>query len=199
MGILIMNMPGFSYSGFAEADGSHLWDRPVDQWAEQLRDMLFSGKFNSLFSLLFGIGFTIQFQRMLERDPAGAPAMYMGGLHLWTTSPVQNRQVCRPAARQAGPGAGAVHLLRRAGALEPVVAAAPRTRPVGGAVGACHVCASNGGNRRVSGQTTPLSRQLLPISPDSAPRYWVKASRPLGVRLTAVTGLRPRNDLSMLT
>lgn len=24
MGILIMNMPGFSYSGFAKADGSHL-------------------------------------------------------------------------------------------------------------------------------------------------------------------------------
>ena len=68
MGILIMNMPGFSYSGFAEADGSHLWNRPVDQWAEQLRDMLFSGKFNSLFSLLFGIGFTIQFQRMQERN-----------------------------------------------------------------------------------------------------------------------------------
>lgn len=77
MGILIMNMPGFSYSGYAEADGSHLWDRPVDQWAEQLRDMLFSGKFNSLFSLLFGIGFTIQFQRMLARDPAGAPVMYL--------------------------------------------------------------------------------------------------------------------------
>lgn len=77
MGILIMNMPGFSYSGFAEADGSHLWNRPVDQWAEQLRDMLFSGKFNSLFSLLFGIGFTIQFQRMQERDPARAPAMYL--------------------------------------------------------------------------------------------------------------------------
>lgn len=77
MGILIMNMPGFSYSGFAEADGSHLWTSPVDQAAEQLRDLLFSGKFNSMFSLLFGIGFTIQFQRMLERDPLGAPAMYL--------------------------------------------------------------------------------------------------------------------------
>jgi uncharacterized protein len=77
VGILVMNMPGFSYSGFAEADGSHLWPSPVDQLAEQLRDLLFSGKFNSLFSLLFGIGFTIQFQRMLERDPAGAPAMYL--------------------------------------------------------------------------------------------------------------------------
>lgn len=77
LGILVMNMPGFSYSGFAEADGSHLWPSSVDQLAEQLRDLLFSGKFNSLFSLLFGIGFTIQYQRMLERDPAGAPAMYL--------------------------------------------------------------------------------------------------------------------------
>ena len=77
MGILIMNMPGFSYSGFAEADGSHLWARPVDQLAEQVRDMLFSGKFNSLFSLLFGIGFTIQFQRMLDRDAAAATGMYL--------------------------------------------------------------------------------------------------------------------------
>lgn len=25
MGILIMNMPGFSYSGWHEADGSHYW------------------------------------------------------------------------------------------------------------------------------------------------------------------------------
>jgi len=40
LGILIMNMPGFSYSQFAEADGSHLWVRPVDQWSENLRDML---------------------------------------------------------------------------------------------------------------------------------------------------------------
>jgi uncharacterized protein len=77
MGILIMNMPGFSYSDFAEADGSHLWARPADQLAEQVRDMLFSGKFNSLFSLLFGIGFTIQFQRMLDRDPAKATSMYL--------------------------------------------------------------------------------------------------------------------------
>jgi uncharacterized protein len=77
MGILIMNMPGFGESLFAEADGSHLWPGPVDQAAEQLRDLLFSGKFNSMFSLLFGIGFTIQFQRMLDRDPAGAPAMYL--------------------------------------------------------------------------------------------------------------------------
>jgi uncharacterized protein len=77
MGILIMNMPGFGTSFFAEADGSYLWPGAVDQAAEQLRDLLFSGKFNSMFSLLFGIGFTIQFQRMLDRDPVAAPAMYL--------------------------------------------------------------------------------------------------------------------------
>ncbi|MFO1329875.1 MAG: DUF418 domain-containing protein [Rubrivivax sp.] len=77
MGILIMNMPGFSSSFFAEADGSHLWPGRVDQWAEMARDALFSGKFNSMFSLLFGIGFTMQFQRMQAADPAGAPQLYL--------------------------------------------------------------------------------------------------------------------------
>lgn len=77
LGILIMNMPGFSTSFFAEADGSHQWPGAVDQFAESARDMLFSGKFNSMFSLLFGIGFTIQFARMERRDPAGASALYL--------------------------------------------------------------------------------------------------------------------------
>jgi uncharacterized protein len=77
LGILIMNMPGFSTSFFAEADGSHLWPGAVDQFAESARDMLFSGKFNSMFSLLFGVGFTIQFARMERRDPAGASALYL--------------------------------------------------------------------------------------------------------------------------
>ena len=70
MGILIMNMPGFAASIFAEADGSFLWAAPADRLAEQLRETLFSGKFNSMFSLLFGIGFTIQYQRMLDAHPA---------------------------------------------------------------------------------------------------------------------------------
>ena len=77
MGILIMNMPGFSSSFFAEADGSHLWSSPVDQLAEQVREALFSGKFNSMFSLLFGIGFTIQYTRMQQADPAHATALYL--------------------------------------------------------------------------------------------------------------------------
>jgi hypothetical protein len=37
LGILIMNMPGFGQSFFAEADGSHLWPGAVDQWAESVR------------------------------------------------------------------------------------------------------------------------------------------------------------------
>jgi uncharacterized protein len=77
MGILIMNMPGFSYTGFTEADGSRHWPGQVDQWAENVRDMLFSGKFNSMFSLLFGIGFTIQFTRMQQQGTAQATQLYV--------------------------------------------------------------------------------------------------------------------------
>ena len=77
MGILIMNMPGFSYSGWHESDGSHYWPLQVDQLAEQVRDALFSGKFNSLFSVLFGLGFTIQFARMQQQDPLGADRLYL--------------------------------------------------------------------------------------------------------------------------
>jgi uncharacterized protein len=91
-----MNMPGFSYSGFTESDGSRHWTGALDQFAEQARDLLFSGKFNSMFSLLFGIGFTIQFARMQQADPAHATGLYvrrllvllvLGLLHvtlLWT-------------------------------------------------------------------------------------------------------------------
>jgi uncharacterized protein len=77
MGILIMNMPGFSSSFFAEADGSHLWPGQADQIAEGLREMLFSGKFNSMFSMLFGIGFTLQFARMQRSDPEHATRIYL--------------------------------------------------------------------------------------------------------------------------
>lgn len=76
LGILIMNMPGFSTSFYAEADGSHLWTSLLDQRAEQIRDMLFSGKFNSMFSLLFGLGFTIQLGRLRARDPENAARHY---------------------------------------------------------------------------------------------------------------------------
>jgi uncharacterized protein len=77
MGILIMNMPFFGTSFFAEADGSHLWQSRVDQLAEQVLDALFAGKFNSMFSLLFGIGFTLQYARMQERSSALATGLYL--------------------------------------------------------------------------------------------------------------------------
>ena len=77
MGILIMNMPGFGSSFFAEADGSFLWPDRADRIAEGLREMLFSGKFNSMFSMLFGIGFTLQFARMQRSDPEHATSIYL--------------------------------------------------------------------------------------------------------------------------
>jgi uncharacterized protein len=77
LGILIMNMPGFGTSFFIEADGSHLWTGRIDQTAEQLRDMFFSGKFNSMFSLLFGLGFTLQYARMQQADPLHASTIYL--------------------------------------------------------------------------------------------------------------------------
>jgi uncharacterized protein len=77
LGILIMNMPSFSASNFAEFDGSHLWPGRIDQVAEAARDMLFSGKFNSMFSLLFGIGFTVQFARMQALAPDRALGLYL--------------------------------------------------------------------------------------------------------------------------
>ncbi len=76
LGIFIMNMSWFSTSFYAEADGSHLWTSLLDQRAEQIRDMLFSGKFNSMFSLLFGLGFTIQLGRLTARDPESAAKHY---------------------------------------------------------------------------------------------------------------------------
>ena len=77
MGILIMNMPAFGTSMFAEADGSFLWTGRADRIAEALREMLFAGKFNSMFSMLFGIGFTLQFARMQRADPDRAVAVYL--------------------------------------------------------------------------------------------------------------------------
>ena len=69
LGIFIMNMPGFSTSFYAGADGSRVWPETYNIVAESVRDMLFSGKFNSMFSMLFGIGFTIQLGRQIERTP----------------------------------------------------------------------------------------------------------------------------------
>jgi uncharacterized protein len=77
LGIFIMNMPGFNTSFFAGVDGTKQFPAWYDQWAENARDVLFSGKFNSMFSMLFAIGFIIQIGRLEERDPANAKFTYL--------------------------------------------------------------------------------------------------------------------------
>ncbi len=76
LGMLIANMPGFSTSFFADADGSNTWPSLLDKSAAMLHDMLFEDKINSVFSLLFGISFTIQLGRLLEREPDRAMVIY---------------------------------------------------------------------------------------------------------------------------
>src|SRR5215468_9667545 len=77
LGIYIMNMPFFNTSFYQGADGTHLWPAWWDRTAETARDVLFSGKFNSMFSMLFAIGFTIQLERLEQRDPEHARAIYL--------------------------------------------------------------------------------------------------------------------------
>lgn len=77
LGILIMNIPLFVQSEFAGADGSRLWPGAVDRAAGVVIGAVFAGKFNSMFSLLFAIGFTLQYQRLLERSPETADAVYL--------------------------------------------------------------------------------------------------------------------------
>jgi uncharacterized protein len=76
LGILIMNLPGFSASYFAGANGIQRWTQWWDVLAEAVRDVLCSGKFNSMFSMLFAVGFTLQLQRLERRDPQHAVAIY---------------------------------------------------------------------------------------------------------------------------
>jgi len=77
LGIFIMNMPWFGASFYVDFSGTELFPAAYDQWAENLRDVLFSGKFNSMFSMLFAIGFTIQLGRLESRDPAHATSIYL--------------------------------------------------------------------------------------------------------------------------
>jgi uncharacterized protein len=77
LGIFVMNIPGFSTSYFAGADGNHAFDGTLDRIAYAARDMFVSGKFNSMFSMLFAIGFTIQFGRMQVRGEQAALQLYL--------------------------------------------------------------------------------------------------------------------------
>ena len=72
LGILIMNMPGFANSFFVEADGSHLWNSPVDRAAEVVRDMLFSGKFNAAVDEIVRLGYWLEPEGELARAAAVA-------------------------------------------------------------------------------------------------------------------------------
>jgi uncharacterized protein len=76
LGILIMNMPGFNmpiYQSVAPDQWTMWWDRT----ARALTDVLFAGKFNGMFSMLLAVGFTIQLQRLRERVPEQAVAIYL--------------------------------------------------------------------------------------------------------------------------
>lgn len=76
LGILIMNMPAFNmpiYRTVMPDQWTMWWDRA----AQALTDVLFAGKFNGMFSMLLAVGFTIQLQRLSERAPEKAVAIYL--------------------------------------------------------------------------------------------------------------------------
>lgn len=76
LGILIMNMPAFNmpiYHSVAPDQWTMWWDRA----ARAITDVLFAGKFNGMFSMLLAVGFTIQLQRLSERAPERAVAIYL--------------------------------------------------------------------------------------------------------------------------
>ncbi len=77
LGIFIMNMPWFNTSFYIDFTGSDPYPENYNVWATNLRDVLFSGKFNSMFSMLFAIGFTIQLGRLEARDPEHAMSTYL--------------------------------------------------------------------------------------------------------------------------
>jgi uncharacterized protein len=77
LGIFVMNMPGFSHSLFAGADGLDLPRGTLDRAVDALRELLVAGRFNTLFSLLFGIGFTLQLGRLEATRPGDATWVYV--------------------------------------------------------------------------------------------------------------------------
>jgi len=67
LGIMIMNMPGFSLPSGVGALEPRLYPGVADRMAELFMNTFFSGKANSIFSFLFGLGLTIQIQRAQAR------------------------------------------------------------------------------------------------------------------------------------
>jgi uncharacterized protein len=67
LGIIVMNMGGFSMPGSAGALDPRLFPGFADRAAEFFMTTFFAGKANSIFSFLFGLGLTIQMQRAEAR------------------------------------------------------------------------------------------------------------------------------------
>ncbi|GAB3252433.1 DUF418 domain-containing protein [Chitinimonas naiadis] len=77
LGIFIMNMPDFTHSMYAQANGTHIAYALPSRIVDTLREMLFAGKFNSMFSMLFGLGFALQLGRLQSGDPGQANGIYL--------------------------------------------------------------------------------------------------------------------------
>jgi uncharacterized protein len=73
LGIIIMNMEGFSLPSDSWALDPRLFPGFADRGAELFMNTFFAGKANSIFSLLFGFGLTIQMARAEERGEKVAP------------------------------------------------------------------------------------------------------------------------------
>jgi len=67
LGIIVMNMGGFSMPGSAWSLDPRLFPEAHDRAAEFFMTTFFAGKANSIFSFLFGLGMTIQLQRAEAR------------------------------------------------------------------------------------------------------------------------------------
>lgn len=67
-GILLVNMQGFSSTGYRADNGERLWTAPVDRIAESLISYGATGKFMILFTVLFGLSVSIQMERSAAGD-----------------------------------------------------------------------------------------------------------------------------------
>jgi uncharacterized protein len=72
LGIIIMNLPGYSVPAGAWFLDPRMFPGKLDRAAEFVMTLLVEGKANSIFSFLFGLGLTIQMQRA-EARASGAP------------------------------------------------------------------------------------------------------------------------------
>lgn len=73
LGVLIMNIDGFSLPASSWALEPRLFPDFADRAAEFFRTTFFAGKANSIFTFMFGLGLTIQLQRAEARGQRIAP------------------------------------------------------------------------------------------------------------------------------